>query len=513
MSGPIYSRFLQQVVRQPDKTALVAVGGADSYRQLYQAVEACSVQLAAWGLQKGDHLGVLLPNCREFVVLMLAAARMELVLVPHSMSLGARALSTVFEHTRVRHCVIWHARLGDLESAFEGSGLAWFVVGGQKEGYPYLELEGEGEAEPAYVPQISQDDDETSYILTLTSGSTGDPKPIVLSQQTKIARAQSAIEAYGITEQDVIVAATPLYHSLAERLVLLPLMTGATCVLQSHFTAERWLDDVERYGVTFSIIVSTQVRRIIEYCQASDRRLPATLKTLVSSSEQLSVNSKASVLDLSPGQFHECYGASEVATVTDLNTNANPEKWASVGLPMPGVDLRIVNFEGKMASVGESGEIEVCTPLAFSGYYERQEETAAAYHGDYFRTGDLGYLDEDGFLYFLGRKKHTIITGGINVYPRDIEDLISNDPDVRDCAAFAVPDPVLGEAVAVAVVADNLDSRLIRSLRLLCARELSDYQQPRRLYRFEEIPRSGLSKVDRRAIEKIAGQMKPVFEV
>ncbi|MCK7547016.1 class I adenylate-forming enzyme family protein [Marinobacter koreensis] len=504
---------MRQVVRQPDKTALVAINGTDSYRQLHRAVEACVRQLAGWGLQRGDHLGVLLPNCREFVVLMLAAARMELVLVPHSMSLGARALSTVFEHTRVRRCVIWHARLPDLESVLGESGLAWFVAGGQRAGYPHLELEGGGETDPTDAPQVSQVVNDIPYILTLTSGSTGEPKPIILSQQTKIARARSAIDAYGLTDQDVIVAATPLYHSLAERLVLLPLMIGATCVLQPHFTAERWLDDVEQYGVTFSIIVSTQVRRILEYCQASDRCFPATLRTLVSSSEQLSVDSKISVLRLFRGQFHECYGASEVATVSDLNANANPEKWASVGLPMPGVNLRIVSSEGNVAPVGESGEIEVRTPLAFSGYYERQEETAAAHHEGYFRTGDLGYLDEDGFLYFLGRKKHTIITGGINVYPRDIEDLVSSDPDVRDCAAFAVPDPVLGEAVAVAVVTDDLDSRLIRRLRLLCARELSDYQQPRRFYRFEVIPRSGLSKVDRRAIEKIAGQMKPVFEV
>ncbi|TBW56653.1 long-chain fatty acid--CoA ligase [Marinobacter halodurans] len=513
MNELIYSRFARQVARFPDKTALVIDGQQETYRELDSAVEAAVTHLREVGLRQGDHVGVLLPNCREFVILLMAAAKCGLVLVPHSMSLGPRAIGAVFNRTRVKICVVWHARVQELGQYLEDGHIRWLTVGGDVDGYDKLRTRRDGaEASSGQVP-LDETGKDIPFILTLTSGSTGDPKPIILSQQTKVARAQSACALYGLSEDDVVIACTPLYHSLAERLVLLPLMTGATSVLQTHFSVDAWLEQVERQKVTFTMIVSTQVRRIIDHCHARGECLPRCLRVLVSSSERLSFDSKKAFMAVFDGEFHECYGASEVATVSDLNATAFPEKWNSVGYPVPGVDIRVVGDDDHPLPAGEAGEIEVASPLAFSGYYDLPETTQAAMHGDYFRTGDIGMLDEDGFLYFLGRHKHTIITGGINVYPRDVEDVVNSDPLVVECAVFAVEDPTLGEAVAVALVAPDLDRKLIRRVRLLCLRELSDYQQPRRIYAFDAIPRSGLSKIDRRAIAEQAKNMTPVFEV
>ncbi|WP_148863261.1 class I adenylate-forming enzyme family protein [Marinobacter fonticola] len=512
MNELIYSRFARQVARFPRKTALVIEDHRETYSELGGAVEAAATHLTEIGLRRGDHLGVLLPNCREFVILLMAAAKCELVLVPHSMSLGPRAIEAVFDRTRVKTCVVWHARVAELDRHFGSERVRWIVAGGEVDGYEKLKTQHEGSGGITAQPALDCKED-VPFILTLTSGSTGDPKPIVLSQQTKVARAQSACAVYGLSEEDVVIACTPLYHSLAERLVLLPLMVGATSVLQPHFSAESWLEQVERHGVTFTMIVSTQVRRIVDHCHAKSERLPRCLRVLVSSSERLSFDSKKAFMAIFSGEFHECYGASEVATVSDLNATAFPEKWASVGRAVPGVDIRIVDAHGHIQPAGEPGEIEVSSPLSFSGYYELPEKTDAALHDGYFRTGDIGALDEDGFLYFLGRQKHTIITGGINVYPRDVEDVLNSDTAVTECAVFAVEDPTLGETVAVALVAAELDKKLIRRLRLLCLQELSDYQQPRRIYAFDAIPRSGLSKIDRQAIAEQAKTMTPVFEV
>jgi acyl-CoA synthetase (AMP-forming)/AMP-acid ligase II len=195
-------------------------------------------------------------------------------------------------------------------------------------------------------------------------------------------------------------------------------------------------------------------------------------------------------------QFHEMYGTSEVSTATNINFTQVSHKTKTVGKCLEESQIRIVDDAGNQLPIGEVGEITVKSLLAFKGYYGMPEKTAASYTADgFFHTGDLGKLDEDGYLYFCGRKKELIITGGINVYPPDIEECLQKIPGVAECAAFAYPDERLGEIVAVAIVKEEGAQLTSKAVQFHCARNLADFQQPHKIFFLAELPRNAMGKL------------------
>lgn len=489
--------FFGHAGRAPDQPAIHCEGRSLSYGELAGLVGRWSAGLRGQGVARGDHIGVLLPNGIDFVTLMLAAADLGAVLVPLNTSLPASAVQRAFQASDVRHVVATATSLAALRSDpsadFSGVDGVWLAVDGAAPGA--LSLAALLAALPHDAgPSFSALDDD-AYILTMTSGSTGDPKPIVLTQRTKINRAREAVELYAITAQDRILAATPLYHSLAERLVLVPMLVGATSILMARYSATEWLRCVREQAVTFTIAVSSQLAQIAGHLESGTRSGIASLRCVVSSSALLDVSVKADLLAKLHCDFHECYGASEIAIATNLDPGGAARKLNSVGLPAPGVDVRILLEGDQVAAEGEVGEIVCRTPMLFAGYYRRPEQTRAAMWGDYFRTGDIGRLDEDGFLYYLGRKKEIIITGGINVYPADVEAVVAGHESVLEAAAFPVADAQLGEVVAVAIVPRDAAAFDLRRLRFHCAERLADYQQPRRFFVMEALPRNSMGKI------------------
>jgi long-chain acyl-CoA synthetase len=495
-------RFRENAALHPDKPALLIGERVLSYAELERAALSTSAGLLRHGVAPGDHVAVVLGNCPEFVILMLSAAELGLVLVPLSPTLSGSALVRAFQAADVSHVVGWHSVMSDLLPHLpnELSGRAGLLaaVGGCCEGcLPFEPLaQTAGSSAPAAEEGVGRD---SPYILTMTSGSTGDPKPIVLTQGTKINRAMAAKELYGVTAEDITLAATPLYHSLAERLVLLPLLTGGTAVVMQRYTAAEWLKVVRREGVSFSIAVSSQLKQILAQMKENGQRIES-MRCLVSSSALLEAKLKEDLLEFLSCEFHECYGASEVAIVSNLDPEAARRKTDTVGAAAPGVDIKILGENDEEQAPGAAGEIAARTPMLFGGYYRQPQATAQAMWGEYFRTGDIGSLDCEGFLKFLGRKKEIIITGAINVYPLDVEEVLLGHPGVRECAVIAVPDDRLGEAVAAVIVPKPGAAIDLRELRRLCARSLADFQQPKHLKLVAELPKNPMGKVMKRLL-------------
>lgn len=491
--SPIDARFREAAAQFPQKMALLIDDRRFNYAELARDVDALSRGLAAAGLAAGEHVGLVLPNCAPFVVTLLAAARLGLVLVPQSPGLSAEAIDSTFDAADVRHLIAWHGLAGQLDGRRRAG--VKIVVGAAADGWTsYDALLDEPAREVAVAPLLPA---EHPYLLILTSGSTGQPKPIVLSQATKVLRAEAAGQLYGVTAGDVTLAATPLYHSLAQRLVLMPLLTGGTSVVLGHFTPTAWIEAVHRHGVTFSIAVSSQLKAILAQGDRLADRL-RSLRCLVSSSALLDDETKARLIDQLDCDFHECYGASEIAIATNLSPAAAREKLGSVGRAIPGVVVAILGEDGQLAPTGCAGEIVCHTPMRYSGYYRQPETTAAAQWHGHFRTGDLGRMDADGFLYFLGRIKDIIITGGVNVYPKDIEDVVMRHPAVEECAAIPLADDGLGEVVGVVVAfKDGEQPPALRDLQRLCMQHLGDYQQPRRFITLPALPKNAMGKLDK----------------
>ena len=505
-SGPakIAPSFFAHARRTPNKQAIWCEGKSASYQQLAQLVCRWSNAMASSGVKRGDHMAVLLPNSIEFVALILVAADLGAVLVPLNISLTPSAIHKAVAVTEVKHVVSTAALLQGLlapntESGFSNpdfsivSGL-WLSVDEAIEGATLL-ADMLQDVPPGAEP-LNAALEEDALILTMTSGSTGDPKPIILTQRTKFNRASAAVELYRMTGQDRTLAATPLYHSLAERLVLIPLVTGGTSVLMSKFSATAWLHCVDEQAVTFTIAVSSQLKQLAEELdeQAHAYNI-ASLRCLVSSSALLDHQVKAELLARFACEFHECYGASEIAIVSNLDGMSAKTKLQSVGIAAPGVDVRIIGKNDEILGNGEAGEIVCKTPMLFAGYFNRPDLTRAAMWGEYFRTGDVGKLDEDGFLYYLGRSKDIIICGAINIYPADIEVVVNAHASVVESAAFAFPDARLGEVVAVAVVPVHEPDFDLRQLRFHCCARLADFQQPRKFFVVDELPRNAMGKL------------------
>lgn len=497
----LIARLVAHAAKHPDKLATVVGEDRRTYGELAEQVRRVSVNLEELGIGRGAHLGVVLPNCLEFLITMLAAADLGITLVPMSFSLPAATIAQSLAKTDCDAVVAWHTVLADLE-ALDG-----FAIAGRRR----VAVGGEGGAGPSFATLLSPADpsrglgrhaipDPTPYILGLTSGSTGSPKPIIFSQRTKLLRSLSARDMYQLDSNDVILAATPLYHSLAQRLALLPLLIGATGVVMPHFTAPRWVDRVESLGVSFTIAVSSQLEQLLAL------RIPAerltSLKTVVSSSALLKTAVKERLVTEWKCDFHECYGASEVGIASNLTPAAAKRKLASVGQAAAGTEIQILSDEGEVVGPGVTGEIAVSSVTAFSGYWANEEATRQAFKGGFFLTGDIGYLDDQGFLYYVGRKKDIIITGGINIYPQDVEAVVAEHPDVGEVAVIGLDDARFGEAVlAVIIPRDPLNPPAVRSLRRHCLSRLADYQQPQGFEFVADFPRTELGKIKKRDLE------------
>ena len=487
----------------PNKTALVFEEKAISYDLLVQQVLKLSSGLKSMGVAQGQRIALLIPNGIEYAVVLLASAKLGIAVVPLPISLKGLALKRALDKASISLAIAWPSVSEALiKDALIGTDRLITLrkrVNNEVEWCTFL-------SDQVLDDELSTSDIDAPYILTMTSGSTGDPKPIILSQKCKISRAFDAtINYYRLVKNDVILVSTPLYHSLGQRGVLMPLMLGATSVIMPKFNVKKWFQLIEEYKVTFLFAVSSQLESLLSEFQGS--RDLSSLKYIISSSARLADKTKEALFQHLKCNLHECYGASEVGVVTDFCFGKHTQKRGSVGKPLPFVSLKIVDKNSHSLAPLEIGEICCQTTTNFNGYYELPEQTQSAYDQQgYFLTGDLGYLDEEGFLYYVGRNKEVISTGGINVYPQDIESVIKQHPLVSECVAFGVADKKFGEIIKVVYeTVESLEVFNEIEIRKLCLEQLTDYQQPRILMRAQHLARSDLGKVLRNKVKLTYG--------
>jgi long-chain acyl-CoA synthetase len=501
--GSIAGLFYRSAEKYPHKRAIWCDGEEMAYAELEGLVSRLANYLISRGVGRGDIIGIPMNNSIVSVALIFAAAAVGAGLAPVNPTIPGDAVEAAFRAANVRHLIArryFYLRFGGRQLCENGTRLC---LDGEVEGADNFDAVL---SQSCTAPDMSNITGDETLILTMTSGSTGDPKPIGLTQNNKLERAFAHIDLYGITTEDRILAATPLYHSLAERLVIMPLIIGAESVLLPRFTPDLWLNCVKEQKVTFTIAVSAQLGQIAQLLSSPFAPEISSLRTVVSSSALLEPHVRNELINKLQCDFHEMYGTSECSTVTNINLRDAADKTRSVGKPLPGVEIRILDGEGNGVPPGEVGEIAVRTPLMCRSYYRMPEKTEEAMAGDFFKTGDLGYVDGDGYLYFAGRRKELIITGGVNVYPQDVERVVGSMQGVAECAAFSYADERLGEVVALAVVPEKGAAVTRRDIRIRCARMLADFQQPQKIFFLAALPRNAMGKIMKNRLpETVAG--------
>ena len=493
--GPDYADFFGLLVanaaRYPDKDAVIIGEERLDWAAFLARVQAACGRLHALGLRPGDRLAMLSEPSVEFLVSFVAGLACGGCVVPLPAIVSDKALGRVLVDCGAG-IVLVSSAMADRIPALDVSELQAFGLDA-----PVADWSGFDTVTPApwvYEP-VPQD---SLFNIIYSSGTTGTPKGIVHDQLYRFRQLQR-MRALGVYENAITLVATATYSNTTLTPVIATLGNGGTLIMMPKFTAEAYLSRVKTERPSHTMIVPIQIQRILEHPSFETSALESLQATVITSSPwPLSIKEQA--VSAWPGKLLEMYGMTEGGLTTVLDTKAFPEKLGTVGKPSPLADVRIVDEQGAAMPVGETGEIIGRSPTMMNGYFGRPDLTinASIELADgltYFRSGDLGRFDADGFLTLSGRSKDVIISGGFNIYAIDLEEVLFAHPQIVEAAVIGVPDKKWGETPVAYVVADrNADAE---ALREGANGELGRVQHITALQIVDELPRNALGKVQK----------------
>ena len=474
-------------LKSPDKTALIyGDGSVMSYRQLADQADGVASLLSARGVAKGDCVAFMGENSPEFLAALFGCAQVGAVFVPVNTRLAAPEILHVLADSRARaviHDREYAERLAPLISAV---GIANVIE--------TSDLGEAGSRTHRYVEADAAPEDPAAVIYT--SGTTGRAKGAVLTHQNLTWVALNSLVDYDIVSTDVALMISPLFHVASLGMGALPvLLKGGTIVLEKGFEPGRALRLIAEHGVTMLSGVPTTYQLLADHPDWASTDLTTLAKlTCGGSAVPTRILNAYEERGL---HFSQGYGMTETSPgATSLSPSMTRTKQGSVGLPHFFTDVRIADEHGRPAPQGSVGEIEITGPNVFPGYLNLPDSTAAAFTADgWFRSGDLGYLDAEGYLHISDRLKDMIISGGENIYPAEVENLISDIDGVSGVAVIGVPDEQWGEVPWAIVTVREAASVDTASVRAELDGKLARYKLPKNVIIVDELPRTASGKV------------------
>ena len=332
------------------------------------------------------------------------------------------------------------------------------------------------------------------FVLCFTSGSTGNPKPIAISQNTKYLRAQSNINLYKLHNSERSLITTPFHHTLALRILTMSILLGSEIFVIENYYTNKLLSVIQKKKINFTLFVSNQINSIL--LNSKNLKKLKSLKALISSSSNLSLENKKKIIKDFDGKIFECYGLSEAAIVSNLDLKKNRKYLDSVGKSIDGVNIKISEKDKNGV-----GEILVKSKYIFSEYFKKKVFTKSQFNKKFFKTGDLGYL-KNNFLYLVGRKKNMIKIKGISVYGEDIEKKIKKLKLIKDCLILGFKDKRDEESICL-IYSAKKNTNIDNKIKQYSLHNLSSFQIPRHFIRVKDIPKNRMGKLDKLKIDKI----------
>jgi long-chain acyl-CoA synthetase len=491
----------------PDRPVAVYDGGRLTYRELDRASDLLSAALTASGIEPGDRVALQLPNIPQFLISYFGILKAGAVVVPLNVLLRAPEVAYHLGDSGARALITWEGVLAEAAKGAEAAGTGMIYAVGRADGsdgiVPFERLL-EGEAPPREV--ASREPTDTAVIV-YTSGTTGLPKGAELTHIQLYMNADIPGRLFDVRQDDVVITALPLFHVFGLSSILdICVRFGCTMSLVPRFTAAAALAAIQRDRITIFEGVPTMFADLLAHPDLGRYDL-SSLRVAISGGASI----PAPVLDAFEQRFGlvilEGYGMTETASTTTFNLSAAERRAYSVGKPIWGTQTQVWDEDCRQLPPGREhvGEIVTRGLHVMKRYWHNPEATAAAFTGDWLHTGDLGYFDEDGFLFVVSRKKELIIRGGYNVYPSEIENVLRAHPAIAEAAVVGVPDERLGEEVMAVIVLRAGMELAEPDLVAYCRGQLAAYKCPR-IHQFRtELPKNTLGKVLKDELVRGAG--------
>ena len=517
--------------RYPRRTALTYFGAKMNYGQLHEQVRRCTAGLQALGVAAEDRVALMLPNCPQFVIAYFGVLQAGGIVTATSTMYTAREAGHQWQDAGIGVLIVDRTLLPVASKALEHlASPVKIIVTRERDYYPaqmtarlrrpklvkirpgqqpivWADLLGfKREPRPVRVRR------EAVACLQYTGGTTGRSKGAMLSHANLVANAWQAVRALQLSEKEAerTVAALPLFHIYAMTGVMISgVAIGATVIILPRFELKAALNVIRKYrpsmfhGVPTMYVAFNQTPNVKRYHFES-------LRACMSGGAPLPVEVRERFERLTGGRLVEGYGLTEASPVTHLNPIDGPSKSGSIGPVIPDTEARVMDVETgqREMPIGEEGELVIRGPQVMLGYWNQPKETAQVLRRGWLFTGDIAKRDQDGYYYIVDRKKDMIIAGGFNIFPREVEEVLFEHPQVREAVVIGVPDPYRGETVKAFVVAQPGKVLSEEGVVAFCRERLAAYKVPRQVEFRESLPKSAVGKYLRRELREAEAHKK-----
>jgi len=458
-----------------------------TFSELYTLTCALGASLKKSGIRKGDHVTMVLPNIPEFIVVYMAVVGLGAVVIPVNPAFTSRELKYILSDSNSRAIILEHANLGTYTAIQQECSQDIVITTGQGGNFSeYVRDRG--------APILEDMDPHDVAAMIYSSGLTGEPMGAMLTQANLDHNSDLMRVCMGADDTDTTLTLIPCFHSFSASVNMLSMLRyGGSIYLMKKLDFKEMHHALTSVGITAICAVPTLFFGLVSHpdLQGIDY---SGVRTLIAGGSALSLDIYESFRERFQRNIRQGYGITEASPVCSCNYRPFPIKPDSIGMTVPGVQAKVVDDQGAELKPGDHGEILFKGPNIMKGYYRREKETNEVISDGWLSTGDLGFMDEDGYIYITGYKKDMVITSGFNVYCREVQNVLNSLPGVRDSAITGEPDLMRGAIIKAFIVCD--DPSVSESAIKHAARKLlASYKTPRKVIFVREIPRDEQGKV------------------